>query len=209
MSCAARQMLDEPVVTDDKAIASALAELDEKLARLARAMNCAQSALDAKSAGQVEQSPAAKRSFKTDQQDPVSCEAQVGTDDDSDDQTIPDQQAPVIEAPDKAAQSTTEDQACGDPPSDVSPAAIHADKDAGDAQELGEIAEPKGADNDEDKALLATLDAQVIYRIRMIRRMNSSDSKKSVRELLNEYDLSGSVEQLKKESTKIKSWWKR
>ena len=55
MSCVARQMLDEPAVTDDKAIASALAELDEKLARLARAMDCAQSALDAKSAGPVEQ----------------------------------------------------------------------------------------------------------------------------------------------------------
>lgn len=209
MSRVARQMLDELAVADDKAITSALAELDEKLARLARAMDCAQSALDAKSAGPGEQLPAAKRSFKTDQQDQVPCEAQVSTDDDSDDQTIQDQQVQVIQAPNKAAQSTTEDQACSDPPSDVSPPAIHADKDAGDAQELGEIAEPEGADNDEDKALLATLDAEVVYRILMIRRMNSSDSKKSVRELLNQYDLSSSVEQPEKESTKKKSWWKR
>lgn len=199
------------VPLEDEAIERAFADVDEKLAVWATAMQDAQSALqealatcvaemsrddeglsgDAVLAGDA---TPPSRPGSTTEVDRVETEDVAKPDElESDAAGLPD---PVDSEP----ETTPPVEAREEQPKPTPP---HVEQPAHDGQESPPQAED--SDNeDEDEALLASLDEETARSIRVMRRLNPDG--KSVRELLEEYQ---STQGGGGDRNEKKSWWKR
>lgn len=188
-------MLNVPVPPDDGSIERALAEVDARLAAWSAAMTEAQAALahtaEPSAEPAVETAEAESQAAKGQAAETQASETQEPESSTSGSRTAPDNclenaASPII---DKSEPSTT-DEPVSSQADDAAPPASRP------AQQAAE---------ENDEAMLASLDEETAQGIRVLQRL--SPYKRSVHELLEEYRLTKSV--AASSPTRKSSWWTR